>query len=51
MTTRHADKVKAYKDCEYWVKQGYAVGILEPGEGDKFYTVYFDMLGGRGELA
>ncbi len=39
MITRHTDQVKAYKDVEYWFKQGYSVGILEPGEGDKWYTV------------
>ncbi len=44
MITRFTDKEKAYKDREYWFKQGYSVGILEPGEGDEFYTLYVDLL-------
>ena len=43
MITRHTDEVKAYKDAEYWFKQGYSVGILYPGDRDEFYTVYVDL--------
>ena len=42
--TRHADEVKAYKDVEFWFKQGFSVCILHPGEGDKFYTVHINLL-------
>jgi hypothetical protein len=37
---RYTDKAAAYKDREYWFKQGCSVGILFPGDGDKWYTVY-----------
>lgn len=40
MITRFKDREKAYKDREYWFKQGYSVAVLLPGEGDEFYTVY-----------
>lgn len=40
MITRHKYRAKAYRDREFWFKQGYAVGILHPAEGDEWYTVY-----------
>lgn len=43
MTTRHADITKARRDVEYWLKQGYAVGVLRPGLDDGFYTVYVNL--------
>ncbi len=38
MITRHPTKDKAYKDREYWFKQGQSVGVLHPSEEDEFYT-------------
>lgn len=43
MITRHPNKVAAYKDREYWFKQGYSVAVLYPGDEDEFYTVYVDL--------
>lgn len=44
MITRYTDAVKAYKDVEYWFKQGFSVGLLYPGEGDEFYILYVNLL-------
>jgi hypothetical protein len=44
MITRHTEEDKAYKDREYWFKQGFSVGMLLPGDGDEFWTVYVNLL-------
>jgi hypothetical protein len=42
--TRHKSKAAALADREFWARQGCAVGLLHPGDGDNAWTVtvHFD---------
>lgn len=44
MITRHRHALQVERDVEFWLNQGYAVGVLRPDTGDEFFYVYVDLL-------